>query len=233
MDPRYNNRFGATAPRVGSPGPQGYKAGGVHPSRLVNGFTAFMPGRSRLFFQRNFFADYPRPIQQGGAAPFPRQITIATIEAPQRQSIVLRTVAFQAYQNTGIGIEDFSAIPSGRAVGTLGFQFLVGNRGLTDFATNLPGRGVPVSYGTAGVGQGGAGIAPIAGQGSVHQRTGPITPVRTNENYAGYAMPGDELKASVIVFRPPPFDLRFFSVELSGWLANEDDLQEIIDRLSR
>jgi hypothetical protein len=55
----------------------------------------------------------------------------------------------------------------------------------------------------------------------------------TNENYAGYAMPGEQIKASVVVFRPPPFDMRFFSVELSGWLANEDDLQRILDDLSR
>jgi hypothetical protein len=217
---------------VGSPGPQGYKGSNVEAARIINGFTAYLPGRTRLFFQRNFFANYPRPIQQGGAAPFPRELPIATIQAPARQSIVLRTVAFRAFQNTGIGVEDFAEVPSGRVVGTLGFKFTAGNRGLTDFVTNLPGRGVPVLYGTVS-GQGGPGVTPIAGQGSVHQKTGPITPVRTNENYAGYAMPGDELKATVTVFRPPPYDIRFFSVEMSGWLANEDDLQQIIDQLSR
>ena len=233
MDPRYRNPRGATAPVTASPLPQSYAKSEVGTARIINGFEAYLPGRTRLFFQRKFFADYPRPIQKGGASPFPREIPIATIEVPQTQVIVLRTVAFQAIQNTGIGIEDFARIPPGRAVGTLGFKFSVGNRGLTDFVTNLPIRGVPVLYGTAAAVQGGVNVAPITGQGSVHQTTGIITPARDVENYAGYAMPGAEIKASVIIIRPPPFDLRFFEVEMSGWLVNETEYQSIIDRLSR
>lgn len=231
-DPRYRNPHGATAPRIASPGSQEYRSDNVAASRIVGGFTAYLPGRTRLFFQRKFFANYPRPIQQGGAAPFPRELPIATISVPKNQSIVLREVAFRAYQNTGIGVEDFAEVPSSRVVGTFGFKFTSGNRGLTDFVTNLPGVGVPVLYGTV-TGQGGAGISPISGQGSVHQQTGPITPSLPQENFAGYVAAGGQLKASVIVFRPPPFDVRVFAVELSGWLANESDLQRILDELTR
>jgi hypothetical protein len=51
--------------------------------------------------------------------------------------------------------------------------------------------------------------------------------------FAAYAMPGDPVVASVTVFRPPSFDLRLFEVRISGWLAEEKELESIIDSLSR
>jgi hypothetical protein len=196
------------------------------PVRIAHGFLSNLPGRSRIFFQRQFFVDYPRPIQMGPGSPFPRVIPIATIEAPKQQAIVIRTVRFKAYQHSGIGIEDLQAVPDGRGIGTLGFRFNVGNRGIADFQTNLPGRGVPVVFGQ----QGSVASAPRLGQGSTYQGLGQITP---DEGFAKYAMPGDIIKSDAVIFRPPSFDLRILRVDISGWLASEYEIQKIIDHLSR
>jgi hypothetical protein len=228
---RYRNPHGATAPRTASPLPQGNPRSKVEAARIVHGFTAYLPGRSRIFFQRQFFSNYPRPIQQGGATPFPRTVGIATIQAPTHQAIVLREVKFAAYQHSGIGIEDLAEVPNGRAVGTLGFNFNLGNRGLTDFQTNLPGRGIPVSYST--VAQTTGSSAPRAGQGNTFQGVGRATPTVDGEQFAAYARPGDIIQAQAVVFRPPSFDLRLFEVKISGWLGDEYEVDKIIDRLTR
>lgn len=231
MQGRYRNPHGGMAPITPSPLPQGYASNDVTAARVVHGFTQLLPGRTRIFFQRQYFANYPRPIQQGGATPFPRAVTIATIEAPTHQSIVIREVAFAALQHSGIGIEDLGEVPRGRAIGTLGFRLNVGNRGLTDFSTNLPGRGIPVSYST--VAQTGVSAQPRAGQGNTFQGVGLATPSAQGELFAGYAQPGDIIKAEAVIFRPPSFDLRLFEVRISGWLADEYDLDKIIDRVTR
>ena len=221
-------------PRGLSPLPQGNPTDEAEPARLVKGFTAYLPGRSLIFFQRQFFASYPRPIQQAGISPFPRTIPIATIQAPKNQAIAIRRVAFQAFQASGIGVSDVVEVPKGRVVGTLGFRFTVGNRGLADFQTNLPGRGTPVSYSTVAQVQGaGTRVGPISGQGSTYQGTGDVTPEVMGQQYARYAMPSDLIQASVVLFRPPDFDLRIFEVRISGFLAAEQEMAKIIDRLSR
>lgn len=228
---RFRGDYGTTSVSP-SPVRPGLGGGGapVAPVRVVNGFTTILPGRTRTFFQRQFFAKYPRPIQAGGPPGFPRRVEIARIQAPKRQSIVIRTVDFHAYRTTGIGTDDLREVSRGRSIGTLGFEFSKGNRGLTDFMTNLPGRGVPVLLSP---GQGGQAAAPIAGQGNTQQGVGRSTPDNPGESFAAYAMPGDLLKATAVVFKPPEFDLRLFEVTISGWLAGEKELETIIDSLSR
>lgn len=238
VPPRRNPR-GNTGAVIASPlprKPSGSGGGGncpdpgVTPARVVHGFTQTLPGRTRIFFQRQFFVNYPRPIQQGGGAPFPRTFPIATIRAPARQAIVVNKVEFKAYQHSGVGIEDLAEVPQGRTIGTLGFSFEVGNRGLTDFSTNLPGTGVPVVFSTAG--QGGQATAPRAGQGNTFQGTGLATPSAEGERFAAYARPNDLIVANATVFRPPNYDLRILQVLISGWLADERELDLIIDRLT-
>jgi hypothetical protein len=212
--------------------PPGYGQPGqaTIPVRIVNGFTSTLPGRTRLFFQRQFFASYPRPIQVAGLPTFPRDVNIAQIEAPRQQGIIIRQVAFKAYQHSGIGVDDIVEVAPSRAKTYLGFKFNLGNRGMTDFSTNLPGTGVPIVLPgpqTAG------GVAPRAGQGNTFQGTGVVTPNMPGENFAAYAMPGDTIQSTAVVIRPPNFDLRLFEVTISGWLASESLLQEILDSLSR
>lgn len=231
MDGRFKNPHGATAPRNASPGPQGYASGGgAAPVRISHGFLSTLPGRSRIFFQRQYFASYPRPLQVSGTSPFPRAIKVMSIKAPNRQAIVIREVTFKAYQHSGIGVEDLAEVPKGRAVGTLGFRFNLANRGLVDFQTNLPGRGVPVDFGQQ---KGGGASAPRAGQGNTYQGTGTITPNMPGQNFAAYAIPSSIIEASAVIFRPPSFDLRTFEVTVSGWLSDDYELSKIIDHLSK
>lgn len=228
--PRYRNPHGGTAPITPSPVGPGNPGKAPVPVRIVHGFTTQLPGRSRRFFKRQFFANYPRPVQQAAGSPFPRKIPIAAIEAPRQQSIVIRRVAFRAYQHSGIGLEDLAEVPQGRAIGTLGFSFLVGNQTMSDFATNLPGVGIPVQYSPS---QGGQAAAPRAGQGSTFQGVGSITPDNGPDPFAAYAMPGESLVASATIFRPPSYDLRLFEVSIEGWLAEQSELEKVIDSLSR
>lgn len=220
---------GNTSAQLGAPLPQSRPGGKVDPVRIVNGFTATLPGRSRLFFQRQFFADCPRPIQVSGPPGFPRQVPIVSFTLPKRQSLVIRRVDFKAFESGGIGPNDISEVSYGRSIGTLAFQFAVGNRGLADSLTNLPVQGIPVQYTVAQVG---GPVAPITPSGNVKQGTGVATPDARQDMFAGYGMPGDLVTATALVLRPPDFDCRFFQVYIEGWLADEKELQAIIDMIS-
>lgn len=201
--------------------------------RITHGFTAQLPGRSRLFFQRDFLRAYETPGQVSGPPPFPRTMGIITIQAPQQQAIVIKAVRFTAYERSGIGVDGLEEVPRGRTVGTLGFSFRVGNRGLTDYTTNLPGSsGTPYQWGASNVGNMGS-IAPIAGQGNLIQGTGPATPLDAQPNFAAYARPGDLIQAEAVVFRPPNFELKVVQVQISGWLAAEEELDNIVDANDR
>lgn len=222
-------RAGTTAQHP-APLPQSYTGSKADPVRIVNGFTATLPGRTRLFFQRQFFADCPRPIQVSGPPGFPRNVPIVTFQLPKRQALVIRRVDFNAFESGGIGPNDISEVPFGRSIGTLAFQFTVGNRGLTDSATNLPVQGLPVQYSPT---QLGGPVAPISPSSNVKQGVGIVTPNARQDMYAGYGMPGDLVTATALVLRPPDFDCRFFSVSIEGWLADEKELESIINMLSR
>jgi hypothetical protein len=108
----------------------------------------------------------------------------------------------------------------------------IGNRGMTDFNTNNspdPGSAVPVtSPGKVGVGR--ASLSP--GDGRLYPFAGPITPQLLTDPFASYVRPAEQIYASVTVLREPNFDVRFFSVELSGWLVPEAEMDRMINALS-
>lgn len=226
----YRNTLGNTAPVTGSPLPQEYAGSNVQAVRIVNGFTAALPGRSRLFFQRVYFAPYPVPLIAAPGSPFPKPVDVATIEAPTQQGIVLRTAGFRVYQHTGIGLDDISEVPPSRTAGYFGFDLRIGNRGISDFNTNLvpagfqpiPVVGANVKLSTISTGPGGGQIYPFSGT---------LTP-QGDSTYATYARPGDLIKARVFILRPPNYDVRLFSVELQGWLANESELDRMVNMLT-
>lgn len=222
-----HNPRGNTAPRIGSPLPQQGAGGGATPVRLVGGFFSQLPTKSRLFFQRAFFASYPRPIQVAGTPPFPRAVPIARIQVPGDQVIVFRDVRFQAYMHSGGDVEDIVQVPESRVATYIGYQFSLGNQGLTDFGTNLPTSGVPVVLTPT---QGGA-TAPISGQGKTYPFSGSITPRVPGEQFAAYGRPGDLVQAEAVVLRPPNFDTRLFSVEMDGWIVNSMEMDKILDSL--
>ncbi len=188
-----------------------------------------LPGRSRIFFQRVYFAQMPHPIQKGLGNPFPFTIPVATIEAPKTQAIVLRAAAFKIFQHSGIGIDDFVEVTPSRAASTFGFAVRNGNRGMTDYNTNTvpdPGNAIPVSSGEFAR----ASVSP--GDGRLYPFAGLITPHLSTDPFASYIRPSEQIFASVTVLREPNYDVRFFSVELSGWLAGEKEIDAIINALS-
>lgn len=208
-----------------SPLPQEEIPGRTVPTRVLHGFTQFLPARNLIFFQRVYFANYPRPLQQGGGPPFPVPIVIAQIEAPNRQVIVIKNVNFEVYQHSGIGIEDIIAVPPSRVATYFGFQFQVGNRGTTDYSSNLNARGAPVNFG----GNVGTSLPPAPGQSSFYPFSG-----RSNsglDNFATYARPRDLLSAKALLLRAPEYDTRLFSVEISGYLLEESDFDKVLQRL--
>lgn len=204
----------------------------VSPVRIVHGFSSQLPGRSRIFFQRVYFAQMPRPIQKGSGNPFPITLPVATIVAPAQQAIVLRAAAFKVFMHSGIGVDDFVEVTPSRSASTFGFAVRVGNRGMTDFNTNNspdPGQAGAVAAG-ANIKTGRASLSP--GDGRLYPFSGLITPHLSTDPFASYIRPKDEILASVTVLREPNFDVRFFSVELSGWLADEAQLDRMINSLS-
>jgi len=201
--------------------------GKATPIRIVHGFSSQLPGRTRIFFQRVYFAQMPHPIQKGVGNPFPFPIPVATIEAPSHQCIVLRAASFKVFKHSGIGVDDFIEVDPSRAASTFGFSIRIGNRGLTDFNTNTspdPGNTVLV--------QSGPGRSLSPGDGRLYPFAGLVTPSLGSDPFASYVRPSEQIFASVTVLREPNYDVRFFSVELSGWLANEDELEKMINRLS-
>lgn len=225
------SNLGNTAPRGPSPLPQEAAGSKVQAVRIVNGFTAALPGRSRTFFQRLYFASMPRPIIVAAGSSLPRPVPVCRIQAPQRQGIVLRSADVAVYEHSGIGIDDITQVPPSRIVSYFGFSLKIGSRAISDFNTNAVndlggGAVIPPSGNQANVTAGVAG-----GQVQVYPMSGRLTPSDV-DNFAAYAMPGDEINVTAFVLRLPPYDVRLFSVQLSGWIVGETELQKIIDALS-
>jgi hypothetical protein len=111
----------------------------------------------------------------------------------------------------------------------------IGNRGMTDFNTNNspdPGAAGAVSSGVSKSGVGGGRAALSPGDGRLYPFAGPITPQLLTDPFASYVRPAEQIFASVTVLREPNFDVRFFSVELSGWLVPEAEMDRMINALS-
>jgi hypothetical protein len=228
MAERYKPRQGGTASLGVSPLPQEDPAGGnASPQRQVDGFSAGLPTRSRTFFQRDFWMVYPKPIFVAGTSPFPRNLTIIRFRIPSSQVLVIRDVSFHAYQHSGIGVDDIVAVPPGRIPGTFAFSFSVGNRGMVDYATTLPGTpsAGALTPEVAGV------TVPRTPQANLYSKTGSIAPRVPEQTWAAYGRPNDDVVAQVNVLRPPNFDVRAIEVEISGWLANESEFDRIIRKL--
>ena len=186
------------------------------PVHIVNGFLYNLPSRSRRFFQRIYFARYPRPIQPAPGSPFPRTVNVITMEAPSQQGIVLRRVEFSAWQHSGIGTDDLAPIADKRLTGQIGFRFLVGNQGVSDYDSNL----AAALGGNAA--RTGGNLAPFAGQ---------ATPNVVGENFATYVRPGDQIKGDAVIIRSPDLDVRLLAIEMSGWIVGANELDRILSNI--
>lgn len=178
----------------------------------------------------------PRPIQRVPGNAFPRTLNIITIQAPERQAIVLRAVRFFAWQASGIGIADVVGLDPLRLTGTVGFRFLVGNQGMTDYDTNLSPALAGSGLAAAPFGGGQQFVPPFGNQparsgGNLSPFAGTVTPKVCGENFATYVRPADQLKADAVILRQPNIDLRLFAVQLSGWIVDADQLDKILSNL--
>jgi hypothetical protein len=219
-------RLGNTHAQAPSPLPQSYPATEQpYPTQVVNGFTSWLPGRTRIFFQRIYFLKYPRPIQMALGAPYPTDRTIFKLRAPQEQVIVFKDVSFKVYIHSGIGNDDVVQISPTRTTTFLGFSFSQGNRGITDYNTN-----VSAIAGAVSAGPNGTTVAPQSGGGSIWPFAGSIVP--QDDLYAGYIMPNQEFDAKVVLLREPNFDFRIVSCSISGWLVGETQFNAMIDKLT-
>lgn len=221
-------RRGQVLTSTGSPLPQGEASGGSKPVRLTHAFTQLLPPRSFQFFQRAYFRNYPRPLQQGSKPPFPVPINIARIEVPPNQALVFQSSVYRVYEASGIGIDDVVEVEDGRTVGVFGFSTQIGNRGLIDFSTNVTANGDPVVWNPAQ--QLGATQPPQVGAGRIYPFTGKSQ--GDLQNFAFYAQSGEGIDLTAWVMRAPPFDTRKFSVEVSGYLVGQAHLQKILDMLA-
>lgn len=223
-----SGRFGILQSEGREPLPQEESRSGVASARIADAFFQFLPNNTTLFWQRVYFAQYPRPVQGGGLPGFPRTVQLARIQAPAEQSIVIKSATFRVYEHTGIDVDDVMEVDPSRTTTVFGFQTQVGNRGLTDYNTNLTARGDVLAFNPAKAG--GTGFAPQPGQGSFYPFAG--SSQFGLDNFAYYARPRQTIDANVIILRPPPFDTRLFSVELTGLVMPEVTLDTILRRLS-
>lgn len=171
-----------------------------------------------------YFAPYPAAVQVGGGPPFPVPIPIAQIQAPLRQVIVLQQANFKVYQAVPIGLNNIVEVEPSRTATYFGFTLQLGNRGLTDYNSNINGRGAPVNFG----GNAGTSLPPQPGSSSFYPFSGPAFPI---QNFAAYARPSDLISAVAIVLQAPQYETRLFSVELGGYLLEEAHFDRILQRM--
>lgn len=223
-----DRRYGATMPQASSPLPQGEVPPNPVPVRIVDGFTQFLPAYSRIFFQRTYFAPYPRPLQMGAQTGVPRDIPVFNIQAPKNQGIVVRNISWGVLRRSGIGQDEVVTVSPSRVLTYFGLNFSVGNKGIADFNTNVSAPGTPVLF---KVGQGGSFIQTQGAQGTSYPFAGDVTP--TDEFYASYAQSNDNIAASIRVMRLPNFEAKYFVVSFRGWLAPQNELDRIVASVTR
>lgn len=216
------------APPAGSEGKSG--GGGTQPVIVKDGFLQTLPPRALIFFQRAYFANYPRPLQKAGLPPYPFPVQIAQIIAPDRQAIIFRNSIYRVYQNSGIAPGDQIEVPRSRVVTYFGFQTQLGQTGLTDFNTNLNATGQVLGFNPAKAQLLQNATAPTPGQGSYFPFPGNAQ--SGLQNFAYYVRPGQEMKFSAIILRPPPYEATQFSVEITGYTVAEAVLEKVLSRLS-
>ena len=212
--------------------PMSGMGGGSQPVSIRDGFLQFLPSRSLIFFQRAYFADYPKPLQKAGLPPYPFPVPVARIQAPARQAIIIRNTAFSVYKATNIAPGDTEQVSRARAVGYFGFQTSVGGRGMTDFNTNVTAKGQVLAL-SGTVDPDGTGFntfAPTPGQGSFYPFPG--SSQIGLENFAYYARPGQSITMTVQILKPQPYETTSFSAEITGYVVGEHVLDKVLSRLS-
>lgn len=209
----------------GSPLPQKGPAPAIQAVRLSQGFFSQLPPNALAFYDRHYISDFPRPIQVGPGNAYPRQVPILDLTVPAGEVIVVRNGVFNAYQQNGLGIEDTVPVDHRRLLTFVAFSFDVNGRAQADIQNNIYGVGGLLGKQAVALGQGalsaGAQVPSTALPYGGSMAVGPV------DSFALYAMPQQRIRATAWVVRPPPFEIRRFSFDMSGWTLSKVGFEKI------
>lgn len=213
-----------TRSQPGSPLPQARPVSDASPVRVTQGFFASLPPNAISFFSRQYLSDYPRPIQVGQGPAYPRRVSIAEIVVPENNAIVIRDGVFKAYQQNGLDVNDMVPVDDRRLATYIAFGFNISDKGQIDFQTNLYGPGGLLARQAAG---GNTALAPGAQVPATAKPYGGSIITGPAEQWALYAQPQQKIQASAWIVRPPPFEIRRFSFDLSGFILSKTGFEQI------
>lgn len=209
----------------GSPLPQESPKTAIQTVRLTQGFFNSLPPNAAVFFDRQYISDYPRPIQVGVGNAYPRRVPILELKVPDNQVIVIRDGVFTSYQQNGLGIEDTVPVDNRRLLSYIAFSFDISQKGLVDSQNNVYGTGGLLAKQAVTLGQ--AALASAAQVPSTAKPYGGSIISGPAATFALYAMPQQVIRASAWIVRPPPFEVRRFSFDLSGFGMSKISFERI------
>lgn len=209
----------------GSPLPQGSPGASVQTVRMTQGFFAQLPPGSLAFYDRQYISDYPRPIQVGAGNAYPRQVPILDLTVPEGSVIIIRDGVFGAFQQNGLGIEDTVPVDHKRLLTFVAFAFDINNKAQADSQNNLYGTGGLLAK--QAVQQGNNVLSSAAQVPSTVKPYGGSIIIGPAGSFALYAMPQQRIRASAWIVRPPPFEIRRFAFDMSGFTMSKVGFERI------
>jgi hypothetical protein len=193
---------------------------------VVGGYYNQLPSEMNIFFRRQFFLNMPQPIQQNSVSfPFPRTLTLMNLRVPEQETIAFQDVDFRAYQQNPIAPNEFAPMNPRATATFLHWDFQIGGRSLVNFGTNLSGTrtGALADAAAPNITVGGtqslSTTNPIAG--SYKEQYGP--------QFTVYGKSNQTIVAKAIVIRPPPFEVRRLTVEITGFIVGENVMRSVND----